>query len=330
MRRGLIPAQYQEDRRSKASALEWRMRGSRRVPTMSPGSPRRPADPGDLRRFLQPALRVPLPGQVRLRAHGPACIDPHQQGAPGTVQPLHLGARSPGARRIPRAGQRCRTLGGDRSAVRCDDRRPLRGRHGLQLRTLFASQYLPGDLAARRVFLSPAEQAASVLHGLRAPAPARRVAHGRGIDRLVPAGPGIFSAVPGSHRRLATHRASGSTRLLYASPDMPPPVALDVVEAGFFRDRSAFIVGRWVRERRQHRAVRGRRCTTAPRASTPTRCCIGSRTSTACSARRWPIFTSPPAFTIRPACFSTASCRAGRWVTTTPRSASITSARWRF
>src|SRR5258708_34100527 len=26
----------------------------------------------------------------------------------------------------------------------------------------------------------------------------------------------------------------------------PPPVALDVVEAGFFRDRSAFIVGRWL------------------------------------------------------------------------------------
>src|SRR5271165_1858489 len=29
-------------------------------------------------------------------------------------------------------------------------------------------------------------------------------------------------------------------RLLYGAPDSPPPVALDVVEAGFFRDRSAF------------------------------------------------------------------------------------------
>jgi isocitrate dehydrogenase kinase/phosphatase len=35
--------------------------------------------------------------------------------------------------------------------------------------------------------------------------------------------------------------------LLYGSPDDPAPVALDVVEAGFFRDRSAFVVGRWVR-----------------------------------------------------------------------------------
>jgi isocitrate dehydrogenase kinase/phosphatase len=35
-------------------------------------------------------------------------------------------------------------------------------------------------------------------------------------------------------------------RLLYDAPGAPLPVALDVVEAGFFRDRSAFVVGRWV------------------------------------------------------------------------------------
>jgi isocitrate dehydrogenase kinase/phosphatase len=35
--------------------------------------------------------------------------------------------------------------------------------------------------------------------------------------------------------------------LLYGSSGDPSPVALDVVEAGFFRDRSAFIVGRWLR-----------------------------------------------------------------------------------
>jgi isocitrate dehydrogenase kinase/phosphatase len=34
--------------------------------------------------------------------------------------------------------------------------------------------------------------------------------------------------------------------VLYA-PDAPPLAALDVIDAGFFRDRSAFIVGRWVR-----------------------------------------------------------------------------------
>jgi isocitrate dehydrogenase kinase/phosphatase len=35
--------------------------------------------------------------------------------------------------------------------------------------------------------------------------------------------------------------------LLYGAPGEPLPTALDVVEAGFFRDRSAFVVGRWVR-----------------------------------------------------------------------------------
>jgi isocitrate dehydrogenase kinase/phosphatase len=36
-------------------------------------------------------------------------------------------------------------------------------------------------------------------------------------------------------------------QLLYGgAPDAPHPVALDVVEAGFFRDRSAFVVGRWI------------------------------------------------------------------------------------
>jgi isocitrate dehydrogenase kinase/phosphatase len=35
-------------------------------------------------------------------------------------------------------------------------------------------------------------------------------------------------------------------RLLYDHPGAPVPVALDVIEAGFFRDRSAFVVARWV------------------------------------------------------------------------------------
>jgi isocitrate dehydrogenase kinase/phosphatase len=36
--------------------------------------------------------------------------------------------------------------------------------------------------------------------------------------------------------------------LLYGHPDAARPVALDVVQAGFFRDRRAFVVGRWVRD----------------------------------------------------------------------------------
>jgi isocitrate dehydrogenase kinase/phosphatase len=35
-------------------------------------------------------------------------------------------------------------------------------------------------------------------------------------------------------------------QLLYGTPDAVQPFALDVIEAGFFRDRSAFIVGRWL------------------------------------------------------------------------------------
>ena len=34
--------------------------------------------------------------------------------------------------------------------------------------------------------------------------------------------------------------------LLYGTPGAPVPAALDIVKAGFFRDRSAFVVGRWV------------------------------------------------------------------------------------
>ncbi len=34
--------------------------------------------------------------------------------------------------------------------------------------------------------------------------------------------------------------------LLYGAPGVPRPMALDVVQAGFFRDRSAFLVARWV------------------------------------------------------------------------------------
>jgi isocitrate dehydrogenase kinase/phosphatase len=34
--------------------------------------------------------------------------------------------------------------------------------------------------------------------------------------------------------------------LLYGAPEVPAPVALDVVDAGFFRDRTAFVVGRWL------------------------------------------------------------------------------------
>ena len=73
-----------------------------------------------------------------------------------------------------------------------------------------------------------------------------RVARRCGPDRLVPAGAGIFRALPGSQgdsQRIVERVES----LLYGSPGDPLPVALDVVEAGFFRDRSAFVVGRWVR-----------------------------------------------------------------------------------
>ncbi len=51
-----------------------------------------------------------------------------------------------------------------------------------------------------------------------------------------------FRDLKGDSRRIVERLE----HLLYGAPDAPPPVALDVVEAGFFRDRSAFVVGRWV------------------------------------------------------------------------------------
>jgi hypothetical protein len=78
--------------------------------------------------------------------------------------------------------------------------------------------------------------------------------------------------------------------LFYGAPQAPAPIALDVVEAGFFADaaRSSSADGcspttascpsSWP-------------CSTAPQESMPTRCCIGSPTSTICSAPRSPIFT---------------------------------------
>jgi isocitrate dehydrogenase kinase/phosphatase len=51
-----------------------------------------------------------------------------------------------------------------------------------------------------------------------------------------------FRDLKGDSRRIVGRLES----LLYAAPDMPRPVALDVVEAGFYRVGAAFVVGRWV------------------------------------------------------------------------------------
>jgi len=51
-----------------------------------------------------------------------------------------------------------------------------------------------------------------------------------------------FRDIEGDSRRIVD-RLEG---LLYGPPARPRPVALDVIQAGFYRDRSAFVVGRWV------------------------------------------------------------------------------------
>jgi isocitrate dehydrogenase kinase/phosphatase len=51
-----------------------------------------------------------------------------------------------------------------------------------------------------------------------------------------------FRDIKGDSQRIVD-RLEG---LLYRTPERPRPVALDVIEAGFYRDRSAFVVGRWV------------------------------------------------------------------------------------
>ena len=53
-----------------------------------------------------------------------------------------------------------------------------------------------------------------------------------------------FRDIKGDAQRILARVES----LLYGEPGAPRPLALDVVQAGFFRDRSAFIVGRWVRD----------------------------------------------------------------------------------
>jgi isocitrate dehydrogenase kinase/phosphatase len=52
-----------------------------------------------------------------------------------------------------------------------------------------------------------------------------------------------FRDLEGDSRRIVERVEA----ILHGSPEESPPTALDVVEAGFFRDRSAFVVGRWVR-----------------------------------------------------------------------------------
>ncbi len=57
-----------------------------------------------------------------------------------------------------------------------------------------------------------------------------------------------FRDLPGDAQKILAR----VERLLHERPGAPMPIALDVVEAGFFRDRSAFVVGRWVFENDQH------------------------------------------------------------------------------
>ena len=52
-----------------------------------------------------------------------------------------------------------------------------------------------------------------------------------------------FRDLEGDSRRIVERVEA----ILHGSPEESPPTAVDVVEAGFFRDRSAFVVGRWVR-----------------------------------------------------------------------------------
>jgi isocitrate dehydrogenase kinase/phosphatase len=54
-----------------------------------------------------------------------------------------------------------------------------------------------------------------------------------------------FRDIDGDARRIVA-RMHALFRSPYASPDTPQPVALDVVKAGFFRDRTAFLVARWL------------------------------------------------------------------------------------
>ena len=280
--------------------------------------------------FYSLLCEYPYRAKCAFELHGSACLDPHQQGAPGTVQPLHRGARTEGARRIPRAGQRSCSVGRGRSAVRCDDRRSLRGGHRLQLRTLVAPQYLPGVWRPVAYSFPPP----SKLRAFSMASVHRRLPSWRRVDAeliaVVPCEcPGFsvpFRDLEATRKRIVERVDAASVRIRRVAP----PGGARCGRGGLLSRPQRLHRGPLGAERRQHRAVRRGAAQQRPRASTPTPCCTGSRTFTTCSARRLPIFTSRPGSIIKPACFSTASCRGGRWGTTIRRSASITSARSRF
>jgi isocitrate dehydrogenase kinase/phosphatase len=154
--------------------------------------------------------------------------------------------------------------------------------HGPRLRACFAELATDGALwdAIDRLFMAmivdryEADIAFSFAHSLR-----RNIAQGlwRPVAYSFPPPSKLRALSMASvHRRLPVHEAisreliaealqvpgftvpfrdlSGDAskilerteKILYIEAGAPVPLALDVIEAGFFRDRSAFVVGRWV------------------------------------------------------------------------------------
>ena len=281
------------------------------------------------RRILRPAVRIPVSRQVRLRDHGSACLDPHQQGAPGALQPLHRRARPAPEGRVSRARRGFQDLGRDRQAVRRDDRRPLRGGHRVQLRPLAAAQSSAREIwrPVAYSFPPPSKLRAFSMASVHRRLPVTGAASTSNSSRTRLRVPGFSVPFRDLHGDARAHRRAAGGRCCTASAGAP--------RAGGARRGGGRILpgpqrlrgGPMGARRRQLRAVRRGAPERPATASTPMRCCIGSPTSTTCSVRRSPIFTSPRGSIIRPAYFCSASCRGGRSGITIRPSASTTSAR---
>ena len=146
-------------------------------------------------------------------------------------------------------------MGADRSAIRRDDRGPLRSGHCVQLRAFAAPQYLPGGLAAGGVLVSAAEQAARFLDGLGPSPPACHGTPRCGADHLVLVDPRILRAVAKPRARCAAHRRAGDAASLRRAVRAARRARCD--RGGLLSRSPSFRRGTVGARGRQHFAFRG-------------------------------------------------------------------------
>ena len=196
--------------------------------------------------FYSQLCEYPHRAQRAFEDDGSACLDPNQPGAPRALQPLHRGTRTEDSRGIPRAGRRLAVWDAlDRLFMamivdRYDADIAFSFAHSIR-RNIGHGLWRPVAYSFPPPSKLRAYSMASVHRRLRV--------RGRIDAELLCTAlqmPEFLGAVPRPAGRCAKESWNESSRCCATRPMRPPALALDVIEAGFFRDRSAFIVGRWV------------------------------------------------------------------------------------